>query len=263
MSIRLSGSVGRNGANHAHDVRKVQQSLNRVPARWGGPNVPLVEDGICGEKTKTAILDFQSIQLDRVINVDGRIDVNGQTLRRLNHINDSSERPGPDFTTSVEPIDHVLQPTNMVCWTAAGTMLCGARDQSSYQIETIMRRADTNDPGYGYLNMYQTNQGLPPQDTGRYTRAIGLRVAPPMSFTVIGWRQMMQRYGALGVVALTPFLHIRVVTEIYGDGSVFGTWFNVHDPGEYDPYTEVFINFANKYESAANINHNMDQIWHR
>src|SRR3546814_1129723 len=87
--------------------------------------------------------------------------------------------------------------------------------------------------------MYQGNKGLPPGDTGRYTRAIGLRVGPAASFSVRGWRMLMSSNGALGVVGLTPFLHIRVVTEMFGDGSVFGTFFTVHDPGLYKPYVEV------------------------
>ena len=74
---------------------------------------------------------------------------------------------------------------------------------------------------------------------------------------------MMQRSGAIGVVGLTPFLHIRVITEMRGDGSVFGTFFTVHDPGKTMPYTEVFVSFSEKYEAAAYVDHRMDQIWHR
>src|SRR3546814_9137440 len=73
---------------------------------------------------------------------------------------------------------------------------------------------------------------------------------------------LMSSNGALGVVGLTPFLHIRVVTEMFGDGSVFGTFFTVHDPGLYKPYVEVFQSFAEQYEDAAYINHRMDKIWH-
>ena len=74
---------------------------------------------------------------------------------------------------------------------------------------------------------------------------------------------MMSRSGAIGVVGLMPFLHIRVITEMRGDGSVFGTFVTVHDPGVARPYTEAFISFSEKYEAAANVNYRMDQIWHR
>jgi hypothetical protein len=35
------------------------------------------------------------------------------------------------------------------------------------------------------------------------------------------------------------------------------------DPGRTNSYQELFINFAEKYENAADINHRMDQIWHK
>ncbi len=263
MAKSISASVGQGGVNRNADVLTVQQLLNKVPASWGGPMPPLKADGWIGPKTNGAIKRFQELQFKHVFNPDGKVDPGKRTIGRLNHIADSSERPGAPFTVSAEPISHVVQPSNMTCWAAAGTMLRSARDRKSYPIQVVMGFADAGDPGYGYLAKFNANQGLPPGDTGRYTRSLGLDVAPPMSFTVQGWRTMMQNNGALGVVGLTPFLHIRVVSELFGDGSVFGTFFKVRDPGMATPYEELFINFANKYEDAANINHKMDQIWHR
>jgi peptidoglycan hydrolase-like protein with peptidoglycan-binding domain len=263
MSKSISASVGQGGVNRNPDVLTVQQLLNKVPASWGGPFPLLAQDGWIGPKTNAAIRRFQEVQFQHVFNPDGKVDPGQRTIRRLNHINQSSERPGAPFKVTAEPVSHVVQPTNMTCWAAAGTMLRSARDQQSYPIRTVMSFADSADPGYNYLVKFNANQGLPPNDTGRYTRAIRLNVAPPMSFTVQGWRNMMQGKGALGVVGLTPGLHIRVVSEMFGDGSVFGTFFRVRDPGFQAPYIELFINFADKYEDAANISHRMDQIWHR
>ena len=78
-----------------------------------------------------------------------------------------------------------------------------------------------------------------------------------------GWQSLMLRAGAVGVIGLSPFLHIRVVTEIKGDGSVFGTFLTIHDPGRSAPYTEAFITFTERYEAAASINDRMDQVWHK
>ncbi|MDZ7640009.1 MAG: papain-like cysteine protease family protein [Bryobacterales bacterium] len=263
MPKTISSSVGQGGVNRNADVRTVQELLNKVPQTWGGPMLKLAEDGLIGPKTNAAIRRFQEVQFKQVFNPDGKVDPGKRTIGRLNEIADGSERPGANFRVSVEPISHVRQPSNMTCWAAAGTMLCAARDQMSMPIQVVMGRADANDPGYGYLNLFNTNQGLPPGDTGRYTRAIRLRVGPAASFSVQGWKNLMTNNGALGVVGLTPFLHIRVVSEMFGDGSVYGTSFTVHDPGTAAPYEELFINFANKYEDAANINHRMDQIWHK
>ncbi len=263
MDKKISGSVGQGGTNLKADVTTVQQLLNKVQYNWGGPNPKLSEDGFIGPKTIAAIRRFQEIQFKNVFTPDGKVDPGKMTIGRLNHIANSSELPAGFFRTTAEPISHVVQPTNMTCWAAAGTMLVGARDRMSYAIQTVMSKADAADPGYGYLNMFNVNKGLPPAHTGRYTKALKLRVAPPMSFSVTGWRNMIANHGALGVVGLTPFLHIRVVTEIYGDGSVFGTFLKVRDPGMSSPYEELFKSFADKYEAAANINHKMDQIWHK
>ncbi len=263
MDKTITGAVGMGGTNRQPDVRTVQLLLNAVPEPWGGPMPRLAEDGLIGPKTNAAIRRFQQVQLGTIFTPDSRVDANGRTLKRLNHIASSGQRPGGAVNISTEPISHVRQKTNMVCWAAAGTMLVAARDRMSLPIERVMATADVNDPGFGYLSMFQNNQGLPPGDTGRYTRAIGLRVAPPVNFTVAGWRSTMQQHGALGVVGLSPFLHIRVISEMKGDGTVFGTFMTVHDPGDAAPYTEVFVTFAQRYESAANINDRMDQIWHR
>ena len=48
-----------------------------------------------------------------------------------------------------------------------------------------------------------------------------------------------------------------------GDGSVFGTFFTVHDPGKTAAYTESFITFTERYEAAATVSDRMDQIWHK
>lgn len=261
--MQLGGSVGSGGMNRSDDVRAVQTALNGVPPEWGGPARKLTVDGACGPKTLAAISGFQQFQLGTVFTPDGRIDPGRRTVDRLDHIASSSARPGAAMRVSVEPVSHVPQPSTMVCWAAAGTMLVAARERASHTIESVMARADAADPGYGYLAMFKANRGLPPADTTRYTRALGLRVQPPVNFDVRGWRQLLATRGAVGVVGLTPFLHIRVVSELQGDGTVFGTLVTVHDPGRTQAYKEVFVTFAQRYESAAFIDSRMDQVWHQ
>lgn len=271
MDRTIAAAVGSGGQNRSADVKTIQEMLNKALPNWGGPSPKLATDGICGNLTKNAIRRFQEVQLGTYFFPDGRVDPGGKTLRRLNHIWNVNDPPGGAVMISAEPIDHVRQPTNMSCWAAAGTMLTSARDRMSRAIRTVMRTADANDPGYvpvpginGYEALFDSpTRGLPPPDTRRYTRSIGLQVGPAASFSVAGWRAMMSRSGAIGVVGLTPFLHIRVITEMKGDGSVFGTFFTVHDPGRDRPYTEAFISFSEKYEAAAYVDHRMDQIWHR
>jgi hypothetical protein len=271
MDRTISGSVGEGGVNRAADVRTIQEMLNKALPAWGGPTPKLDVDGACGSLTKNAIRRFQQVQLATYFSPDGRVDPGKRTLKRLNHIWNVNDPPTGTVNISAEPIDHVRQPTNMSCWAAAGTMLVAARDRRCVTIESVMDTADANDPGYvpfpginGYMALFNTpTQGLPPGDTGRYTRSIGLKVGPAACFPVRGWTALMSRVGAVGVVGLSPFLHIRVITEIKGDGSVFGTFFTVHDPGRAAPYTESFITFTERYEAAASVNDRMDQIWHK
>ena len=85
--MEIKASVGENGANHASDVQLVQELLNAVPPERGGADPELKVDGVCGPKTKTAILKFQRQNLggDRA---DGRIDPKHPTLAKLNELAD-------------------------------------------------------------------------------------------------------------------------------------------------------------------------------
>jgi peptidoglycan hydrolase-like protein with peptidoglycan-binding domain len=263
MDLRITASVGAGGTNRQPDVRIVQSLLNKAHPSWGGPVPKLAEDGLIGPKTIAAIRKLQQAQFATIFTPDSKVDPNGRTLRRLNHMAGSREVPGASPGVDVGLVQHLRQPTNMVCWATAATMLMSARDRVSYEIRTAMGMADGVDPAGGYLNMFNTNQGLPPARTGAFTRAGRLKVGPAASFAVPGFAQLMRSHGALGIVALPPFLHIRVITKLSGDGTVFGTIVHVLDPGKNQPYDEVFQTFAERYEAAAGINASMDQIWHK
>ncbi|MFV0623951.1 peptidoglycan-binding protein [Sphingomonas sp. ac-8] len=73
--VTISASVGQRGVNRADDVRNVQELLRRANANPG----PV--DGIAGRRTVAAILGYQQRFLTRP---DGRVDVGGKTLHRLN-----------------------------------------------------------------------------------------------------------------------------------------------------------------------------------
>ncbi|MEQ7125398.1 peptidoglycan-binding protein [Actinopolymorpha sp. B11F2] len=74
QTTTIHASVGAGGTNEADDVRVVQDLLNRAA------DASLDVDGDCGPKTKAAIADYQKSFLRRP---DGRVDPDGQTLRRL------------------------------------------------------------------------------------------------------------------------------------------------------------------------------------
>ncbi len=99
MAVNISASVGKNGLNKSADVLKIQQALNKIPPAKGGPDPKLKEDGWIGPKTIGAITKFQSANPGLV--PDGRIDVQGKTLARLNELLAGQPNPqpaGPNFT---------------------------------------------------------------------------------------------------------------------------------------------------------------------
>lgn len=84
-SVIISNSVGINGRNIFDDVIKIQKALNKVPQDKGGTLPLLVEDGICGTKTKNAIQKFQLHHFG-FSGADGRIDPGKQTIIKLNQV---------------------------------------------------------------------------------------------------------------------------------------------------------------------------------
>ena len=194
MDRTIRASVGQGGVNRPADVRTIQEMLNKALPGWGGPAAKLVPDGFNGPLTVAAIRRFQQVQLATYFPPDGRVEPGKKTLKRLNHIWTVNDPPTGMIHLSAEPIDHLRQPTNMTCWAASATMLVAARDRRCVTMESAMRTADAADPGYipypgvlGYMALYNyPTNGLPPADTGRYTRSLGLRVGPAACFPVRG-----------------------------------------------------------------------------
>lgn len=94
MARTIMAPVGRmGGVNFPQDVTTVQELLNNVSARAGGPSPTLVVDGLCGPKTIAAIQRFQLHHFGWSL-ADGRVDPNGPTLRKLNEL-DPAGVPDP------------------------------------------------------------------------------------------------------------------------------------------------------------------------
>jgi len=78
--LTITQSVGVKGKNIKHDVLKIQKSLNKLKPLI--TNQPLVEDGIYGPKTGSAIKSFQAKYVF-LLKPDGRIDSGGKTIQKL------------------------------------------------------------------------------------------------------------------------------------------------------------------------------------
>src|SRR4029450_213066 len=100
MSSTLAPSAGRlGGVNRPGDVKNVQELLNQVPLASGGPPTFLDPDARCGPKTIDAIQKFQLVHFGWN-GADGRVDPDGQTLRKLNEFEDGKIRRPAPVTTS-------------------------------------------------------------------------------------------------------------------------------------------------------------------
>lgn len=91
-AIVIGAPVGIGGANLPNDVSTIQDALNRVSPASGGAVPPLVVDGVCGPKTRSAIQQFQLKQFGWS-GADGKINPGGQTITRLNEILGAGARP--------------------------------------------------------------------------------------------------------------------------------------------------------------------------
>jgi N-acetyl-anhydromuramyl-L-alanine amidase AmpD len=175
------------------------------------------------------------------------------------------------FDSGWNDVELVPQMTGMSCWAAAAAMVVGWRDRISIDPSEIAR-------GAGQWQAYA--DGLNPANVPSLARAWRLKMEPPQSYSIDGFRQMLETKGPLWVGAVVPGLHAIVATGVYGDGTPDGTYVRINDPwgrapgspgkpGAYNPtpgqgsqYALTFRQFAQEYEGAANLPNVNIQILH-
>jgi len=115
----------------------------------------------------------------------------------------------------------IAQPADMSCWAASAAMVVGWRDQVSLTPETIAK-----------IGGRTTATGLDPAQVQQFASEIGLDYANPQSYTLEGFRGLLETYGPLWVGADVPGLHVIVVTGMYSDGAADGsnTYLRITDP---------------------------------
>lgn len=111
------------------------------------------------------------------------------------------------FTSNWDDVQKVAQPTNTSCWAAAAAMVVGWRDKISLSPRTLAEIV--NRP---------VSQGLDPDDIDDLGQALGLVTVAGQSFTLAGFRALLEDNGPIWVgVALPGSLHAIVVTGLYTD----------------------------------------------
>ncbi|MBM0744533.1 DUF4157 domain-containing protein [Phormidium sp. CLA17] len=118
-------------------------------------------------------------------------------------------------------VQMVPQLTDMSCWAAAAAMIVGWRDKISINPLQVAARS-------GYWNQYEEGYNC---DDPTIFSVWGLIPESPQTYTVDDFREMLKTNGPLFMIgAMGDGVHVRVVTRMYGDGTVDGTMVSLNDP---------------------------------
>ena len=135
-------------------------------------------------------------------------------------------------------------------------MVVGWRDRVSLAPETIAE-----------ISNRTTTTGLDPAQVGQFAQEVGLVTEPPQSYSIQGFRDLLERRGPLWVAASVPGLHAIVVTGMFSDGASVcvrvtdpwdrqagkpgapGLYAKTHATGSR--YILTWEDFVKEYEAAA------------
>jgi hypothetical protein len=160
------------------------------------------------------------------------------------------EAAGRIDVTVDPPVGLVRQPSNNVCWAAAGTMMAGWRRRQSVSIETVL-----DELGGVWRKKFDADQALSVAEVVGFTKALGLDAEGPASYLPVGIARLLRTYGPLWVISddtieNNQLAHVRIVVGISGDGTVDGTNVSLLDPASDDPVTEPYTEFARRLEAT-------------
>jgi hypothetical protein len=152
------------------------------------------------------------------------------------------------------PVGPIAQPTNMVCWAAAGTMMLAWLRRRSMTIETAL-----DGLGGNWRALFDTNSGLTAAQLRGFVQAVGLSEEGPASFTPEGLARLVSAHGPLFVVGDDTIVdnfvtHLRIVTGVVGDGTSDRTQVEVVDPATGTEQTLRFTAFASNLEAGDVVN---------
>ncbi len=145
----------------------------------------------------------------------------------------SASTPAPmalaneSFSINWDGVQPINQPTDMSCWATAAAMVLGWRDDASV------------DPQYiGQVAGRTLQNGLDRDDRRLFAEEVGLIYEAPKSYSIEGFRDMLERCGPLWVsVQRGRGGHVVVVTGMYSDGAPDGsdTYVRITDPWDFGP----------------------------
>ncbi|HEX2362193.1 MAG TPA: peptidoglycan-binding domain-containing protein [Jiangellaceae bacterium] len=216
----IYASVGAGGTNTASDVRTVQDLLNR------GTGTKLAVDGICGPATRREIESFQSGFLTRP---DGRVDPDGETLRRLVAAARRQTKPTSDPAGAAGPADGLS--LRQLPQGGHGGSYSYAKAERQYGTDEMLRllagsaaelKRIGREVGIGDISLAQGGE-MPPHKTHRSGKDVDLRpvrVGGVRGPTSVG----EATYDQEGTRALVDALrgHSSVRSILFNDGEISG-----------------------------------------
>lgn len=214
---RITAAVGGSmGYGFDKNVQIVQGALNRFPVPLGGPQPLLATDGICGNKTITAIRDFQ--RRLGFLKPDGRVDVNKRSHTAL------AAGPGAMsskfFTYMVPGVPLIAQDNENACWYAGAQMLVQWKRN-----RTRLTSSAHPDPSEvpELANRHKDGIAGPYSEDVRMAKLLGLVAVPAQSLSITTVRELLQRYGPLWTGGTS---HVVVIAGVHeGIDKVY-----IHDP---------------------------------
>jgi hypothetical protein len=210
-------------------VKKIQNALNEFPPHWGGPVLKLVDDGSCKSLTIGAIEVLQQLQFGWK---DGKISPGGATLRRINDMLDSPEKPGKPDLLKIKwqmSFPFVSQVKSMGCWAATAAMMLSIRDRKQYTLEDILTKADDGPEGLFHF-LFMMDTGLRWEYNDTFVKALALKREGLKSFPISTFATWVRQYPVGLTLNFKTKVHIVCLNGIIGDGTQYGTMGFGYDP---------------------------------
>lgn len=157
----------------------------------------------------------------------GSAGATGQALSATNALNRSRSRAparaqsGQSFSINWDEVEQIAQPTGNSCWATAGAMILGWRDRVCLSPETVAEIAGRT-----------TASGVNASERRQLAVDLGLSYEAPQSYSIDGFRNLLENNGPLWVGVAIPNGHAIVVTGLYSDGAEDGsdTYVRITDP---------------------------------
>jgi len=172
----------------------------------------------------------------RVVRPDGTVEV--KTGRAVS----------PAIDVAVDPaVAPVLQPSDMTCWAAGGTMMDSWRAQQSKTIESVLDQL-----GGDWRTKFDANEGLSAAEFRAFAGVLNLVEEGPASYTPQGLARLLTERGPLleigdDGIENNKIVHVRIITAVRGDGSADGTTVTLADSATGTIVTEPFSEFDRRH----------------